>query len=206
MRAAPHRRQGRRQPGRADDRRHHPIGRPRRRLDHGRRAGGGLDAAAGERGFQRLVLGVVGHHGEAGVELDAPARREAPALRRATRPRPRRRRDRPPAARPCCSRPSRSSPAPSHCALPRSRLAPCRSFRGLTARLEPPRRNSISACAGRPGAGGFHSRRTASPIADRRRAAASSQAALPGLPRRAENRQAASCSRARRDRTSRPPG
>ena len=45
--AASHRGEGRLQPGRADDRRHDPVGRPLGRLDQARRAAGHLDLRAG---------------------------------------------------------------------------------------------------------------------------------------------------------------
>src|SRR5487761_252080 len=54
--------------GGADDGRHHPIGRTRRRFDHRRRTGADFDAGAGERILERAVVTVVSDHGELGVE------------------------------------------------------------------------------------------------------------------------------------------
>ena len=53
----------------AGDRRHDPIGRPLRGLDDCRRAGGGLDAAAGKRRLEFGVSGRIGDRGKARPEV-----------------------------------------------------------------------------------------------------------------------------------------
>ena len=81
--AAPRGGQGRREAGEPDDRRHHPFGRPRRRLDHRLGPGRGLDPGAGQRLLQRAVA--------------LPDRRRPRAARAAAAPAR-------PAARPRCRR------------------------------------------------------------------------------------------------------
>ncbi len=66
--APPHCRQRGGEPRRADDRRHHPVRRTGRRLDHGVGAGGDLDAASLEQRLQRPVAALIGDDGELGIE------------------------------------------------------------------------------------------------------------------------------------------
>jgi hypothetical protein len=65
----------RRQARRAHDRRHGPVHRPGCGSDDGVRAGGGLDARAGQGVAQRAVAGGVGDDGQPGVQLSRLGRK-----------------------------------------------------------------------------------------------------------------------------------
>ncbi len=57
--------EGRLEAGRADDRRHHAVGRLGGGGDNRLEAGGGADAAAGQRRLQLGIAGRIADHGEA---------------------------------------------------------------------------------------------------------------------------------------------
>ncbi len=106
-RAAAHRGERRAEAGRADDRRHHPVGRPRGGLDQALVAGRDLDAAARERLLEVAIARRVGDRGEARAVTD---RRRGETRRRCgarSAPRPGSARACGRSGRACSGRPSR---------------------------------------------------------------------------------------------------
>ena len=106
---APDRGQGRRQPGGADDARHHPFGRPQRRLDQRCRR-----RRPSRSRFRRAPPSAPGNgQGRRSRRIapatHAPARPDEPGCGSRSAPRPRSRPDCATADRPCFGRPSRSS-------------------------------------------------------------------------------------------------
>ncbi len=107
--AASGRDEGRCEAGETDDRRHHPLGRPRRRLDDRLRPGRGFDGGADQRVLERPVALRIRRRRQAARAGDAPA---PPTLRpNCRRPAPPRSSSRDPgrSGQPCSGRPIRSS-------------------------------------------------------------------------------------------------
>ena len=125
-------REPRRQPGRADDRRHHPVDRLASRRQQRRRPGRRLDAAAGERQLQLGQPVGVGRDGDRGLEpprLFGQQRRRCPPVSATTSkasapPWASMQRDGVLADRP--GRAEDADPSPRHLSCPNGRCRGCR--------------------------------------------------------------------------------